>query len=72
MPVVTFFQGIVAYVQAHWADIGAIYLALIGAASLIVKMTPTLKDDDVLKGIIRFLGKYIALNRGSEPTPPTP
>jgi len=57
--------GIVAYVTSNWADIVSIYLSIIGAASIIVKLTPTLKDDDVLKGIIRFLGKYIALNRSS-------
>lgn len=60
-------SGIVAYITSHWSDIVAIYLQVIGLASIIVKLTPTLKDDDVLKGIIRFLGKYIALNRGSEP-----
>ena len=39
------------------------YLALIGVASLIVKMTPTLKDDTFLKNVIRFTGKYLAINR---------
>jgi len=38
-------------------------LALIGAASLVVKITPTLKDDNVLKGIIKFVGKFIALDK---------
>ena len=37
-----------------------------GIASIIVKVTPTLKDDNILKGIIKFLGKYIALNRTQE------
>lgn len=60
---VTLLQQIVAYVTAHWAEIVQIYLAIVGLASLVVKLTPTLKDDDVLKGIVRFLGKYIALNR---------
>ena len=69
MAVVTFISSIVTMVQTHWVDIVAIYLSLIGTASLIVKLTPTLKDDDVLKGIIRFMGKYIALNRSSNPTP---
>jgi len=59
----------IAYITANWANIVSVYLQIIGVASLIVKMTPTLKDDDVLKGIIRFLGKYIALNRSSNPTP---
>ena len=35
----------------------------IAAASIIVKLTPTLKDDNVLKGIVKFLGKYIALDK---------
>lgn len=62
-------NSIVAYCTNNWSTIVAIYLQLIGLASIIVKLTPTLKDDDVLKGIIRFLGKYIALNRSSNPTP---
>lgn len=61
-------SGAVAYVTTNWADIVAVYLQIIGAASVIVKLTPTLKDDDVLKGIVRFLGKYIALNRTSTPS----
>ena len=56
--------GIVAWVTTNWDDILKAYLAIIGLASIIVKFTPTLKDDDVLKGVIRFLGKYVALNRG--------
>ena len=59
----TWIVNLVAYVQSHWSDIVAVYLQIIGAASIIVKLTPTLKDDDVLKNIIRFLGKYVALNR---------
>ena len=45
------------------ATIIELYLALIGVASIIVKLTPTLKDDNILKEIIRFVGKFIALNR---------
>ena len=55
------------WIQTNWAQIVEAYLLLIGAASIIVKLTPTLKDDDALKGIIKFLGKYIALNRSSNP-----
>jgi len=60
-----FISEIVTYVQVHWAEIVQGYLALIGAASVIVKLTPTLKDDDALKWLIKFVGKYVALNRGS-------
>ena len=61
--------SIVSYIQTNWADIVSIYLQIIGAASIIVKLTPTLKDDDVLKGIIRFVGKYLALNTNKGTTP---
>ena len=64
----TLIQSVITFVQLHWADIVAAYLALIGAASIIVKLTPTLKDDDALKWVVRFVGKYIALNRGSTTT----
>lgn len=32
-------------------------------ASIIVRLTPTLKDDNVLLPIIKFLGKFIAWNK---------
>ena len=54
---------IVNWIVAHIDDLIAIYLGLIGVASIIVKLTPQLKDDHILKGIIRFMGKFIALNR---------
>ena len=60
--------GIVAWFQTNWAELIKIYLQVIGVASIVVKLTPTLKDDDVLKGILRFLGKYIALNRTADPS----
>jgi hypothetical protein len=54
---------IINWVQANWANITTVIAYMIAIASIIVKLTPTLKDDDVLKGVIKFLGKYIALNR---------
>ena len=36
---------------------------IIAAASIIVKLTPTLKDDNVLKNIVKFVGKYLALDK---------
>lgn len=55
-------SGIIAWFTSNWDNIIKVYLSIIGLASIIVKLTPTLKDDDVLKGIVRFLGKYVALN----------
>jgi len=60
-------SGIISYITSNWANIIELWLKIIGVASIIVKITPSLKDDDVLKNIIRFAGKYLALNRGSSP-----
>lgn len=54
---------IVNWFVAHWDEIIEVYLAVVGLASVIVKLTPTLSDDNILKGTIRFIGKFIALNR---------
>lgn len=43
----------------------AAYLVLF--ASVIVKLTPTVKDDNYFKPIIKFIGKYIALDKYGAP-----
>ena len=58
-------SAIVAWFQNNWLNIIAIYTGIIGVASIIVKMTPTLKDDTVLLSIIKFVSKYIALNKNA-------
>lgn len=59
-------QGAVTWITQNWGQIIELYLQVIGVASIIVKLTPTLKDDDVLKNIVRFVGKYVALNHKAE------
>ena len=54
--------AIIEWVKLHWVDIVAIYTGLVTLASIIVKLTPSLKDDDFLLKIIKFLAKYVALN----------
>ena len=54
---------VIEWIMTHWLDIVQAYAGLIGVASIIVKLTPTLKDDTVLKTIIKFTGKVLALNR---------
>jgi len=39
------------------------YLAFIGFVSIVIKLTPTLKDDAWLKKYLKFSGKYLALNK---------
>lgn len=53
---------LVKWFQANWVQILAAITSLIGAVSIIVKLTPTLKDDNIWLPIVKFLAKYIALN----------
>ena len=59
-------MGIVTWFQTNWGNITSIIAYIIATASIIVKLTPILRDDNILLGIIKFLSKYIALNT---PTP---
>ena len=47
----------------NWTSIAELLAAVIGLASLIVKITPTLKDDSFLLPIIKFIGKFVALDK---------
>jgi len=51
------------WIMTHLGDITDAIAYLCLFASIIVKLTPTLKDDDFFKPIIKFIGKYIALNK---------
>ena len=59
-------QSTILWVKTHWVEIVSIYTSIVGLASIIVKLTPNLKDDNILLAIIKFLGKYIALNRSGD------
>lgn len=56
-------NGIVEFLKIHWADMLNVVAYAIAIASIIVKLTPTKVDDGILDKIIKFLGKYIALNK---------
>lgn len=43
------------WITNHWKDILAIIGAVVTTASLIVKITPTQKDDNILAKIIKIL-----------------
>ena len=53
---------IINWLVSHWKDIAQVIAMVIGVASIIVRLTPTLADDNILLPIVKFLGKYIALN----------
>ena len=54
---------VITWFQTNWTKITEVIAYVIAIASIIVKVTPTLKDDNVLLGVVKFLGKYIALNK---------
>ena len=47
-------------------DMAKIIAYLIAIASIIVRLTPTLKDDNVLLPIVKWIGKYISLSRKTQ------
>ena len=51
-----------SWITEHWQELGTAYLSLVGFASIVVKLTPTQKDDEVLGKIIGFVSKWLALN----------
>lgn len=57
-------MGLIEWVQGHLVELAAVYGMTVALVSAIVKLTPTLKDDSIWLPIVKFLGKYIALNRG--------
>jgi hypothetical protein len=46
------------YISAHWADALAIIGGLVTIASVIVKLTPTVKDDSILAAVVKFLDYF--------------
>ena len=53
----------IEWIIANWDEVAKTIAAVIGCASIIVKITPTLKDDNILLPIVKFVGKFIALNK---------
>ena len=51
------------WIIENWATICTMIAYTIALASIIVKLTPSLKDDGILKDIIKFVGKFIALDK---------
>lgn len=49
---------ILDWILEHWADLLAIYGALVLICSTIVKWTPTKKDDDILAKILKILDHF--------------
>jgi hypothetical protein len=50
------------WLQTHWKDVVDIVTYIIAAASVIVRLTPTPKDNAALDKVVKFL-EMIALNK---------
>ena len=59
MDITTIFTWIIT----NKATLLQIYISSIGVASIIIKLTPTVKDDNFLKKYLKFTGKWLAWNR---------
>lgn len=58
----------VDWIINNWSQVAEVIAAIIGVASVIVKLTPTLADDNFLLPIVKFIGKFIALNKTVDDT----
>lgn len=59
------FIGLVHWIQEHWDDLVFIYTSIVGIASIVIKLIPTLKKDNPALPVVKAVGKYVALNRES-------
>ena len=53
---------IINFFQNHYTDLLAILGGIISIATIIVKLTPTTKDDAILTKIINLLEKFSLVN----------
>jgi hypothetical protein len=51
------------WILSNWKDLLDIAAYVVFIASIIVKLTPTAKDDALILPVIKFIGKYLALDK---------
>ena len=64
------FSPVIAWTVANWDTIISVVLQVIGLASVIVKLTPSPKDDSALAVVVGVVSK-VALTP-KPPAPPAP
>lgn len=52
----------ISFIQNHYDELLAIIGGVVSVATIIVKLTPTTKDDNVLNAIVNFLAKFSIIN----------
>lgn len=56
-------EATIAWVQANWTNILAVWGAVVGLATIVVKLTPTPKDDAILSKIVGFVSKFSTVKK---------
>jgi hypothetical protein len=46
------------WIIEHWDEVLAVYGGLVAVCTIIVKWTPTTKDDEILGKIVKLLSKF--------------
>lgn len=55
-------QDIIEWAKANVETILAIWGALVALATLVVKLTPTMKDDAILAKVVKFFDNFSVVN----------
>lgn len=55
-------EAFINFIKDNYITIGAIYGAVVALATIIVKLTPTTKDDSVLAWIIKAVDIFSTVN----------
>ena len=53
---------VLTFIQNHYDELLAIIGGVVSIATIIVKLTPTDKDNKILEKIINFLAKFSVIN----------
>ena len=53
---------LIIWFQNNWGELTKLIVGLIGVATIITRLTPTLSDDTILLKVIKFISRYISLN----------
>ena len=56
----------ISFIQNHWDELLAIIGGIVSIATIIVKLTPTTKDDNALNAIVNFLAKFSVVNTSAD------
>lgn len=62
-------MNIITWITSHWVEIGAAAGGIVTAARLIVKLTPTPKDDSLLDKIVTVLSHVGLTSDTIDPRP---